>query len=105
MFLKNSNKLTKNDFILDPCKATPGFEFFLKKNKKIDLSKLLIKLKKNNYFIEKKTLPFFISFSIDKSKITLFKSLKIIIKEIDDKEKAEEILNKILILINEILQG
>jgi ArsR family metal-binding transcriptional regulator len=101
-----SNKeLTLKDFILDPCKATPGFEFFLRKNKKIDISKLTNKLKSKKYFIEKDSQPFFVSFNIDKSKITVFKSLKIIIRNIDDKENAENLLNKILPLLNEVLQG
>ena len=42
-----------SDFILDSCKVTPGFEFYPKKNKKIDVKELIKHLTKEGYYISK----------------------------------------------------
>ncbi|MFH0906411.1 MAG: hypothetical protein V1824_03675 [archaeon] len=94
--------ITKDDFILDPCKATPGFEFFPKKTKKIDLSLLLTKFKEKDYFIEKDSSPFLIIIKTKIGDVTIFSSMKVIIKGTDDEAKAKKLLDEILQIISSI---
>jgi ArsR family metal-binding transcriptional regulator len=104
MFFPKNKEISVDKFILDPCKATPGFEFFPKFSKKIDLEKLLNKFKLKTFFIEKNSIPFFITIKYKDSEITIFSSLKIIIRNIAQEDKAKEYLQNILLIINDILQ-
>ncbi len=100
---KEEKELSVNSFILDSCKATPGFEFFPKKSTKIDLEKLLMKLRTKNYYIEKDNSPFLIVLKTKKGTITIFASLKIIIRDTTQEKVAKEILTGLLKIINDFL--
>ncbi|MDD3245161.1 MAG: hypothetical protein PHU47_03365 [Candidatus ainarchaeum sp.] len=101
--LKKEENLTTESFLLDSCKATPGFEFFPKKNKKINLEKLVMKLRAKNYFIEKDNSPFLVMIKTKKGETTIFSSLKIIIRDVKDQKEAKKILSELLNIINETL--
>jgi ArsR family metal-binding transcriptional regulator len=103
MFGAKFKEITIDQFILDPCKATPGFEFFPKFTKKIDLEKLLNKFKLKKIFIEKESIPFFITIKHKDSEVTIFSSLKIIIKNINEEDSATQILKFILCIINDVI--
>jgi len=96
---KEEKNLSVDSFILDSCKATPGFEFYPKKSTKIDLEKLLMTLRTKNYFIEKDNTPFLIVLKTKKGTITIFSSLKIIIRE----KVAKTMLTDLLKVINDYL--
>lgn len=100
---KEEKSLSIDSFILDSCKATPGFEFFPKKPIKIDLEKLLMKLRTKNYYIEKDNSPFLIILKTKKGTVTIFSSLKIIIRDITQEKVAKVILTDLLKTINEFL--
>lgn len=100
---KEEKSLSVDSFILDSCKATPGFEFFPKKTTKIDLEKLLMKLRTKNYYIEKDNSPFLIVLKTKKGTVTIFSSLKIIIRDTTQEKVAKDILTDLLKTINEFL--
>lgn len=101
----SKEQLTVNSFLLDSCKATPGFEFYPKINITINLEKLVMKLRGRKYFIEKDNSPFLIVIKTKKGEATIFSSLKIIIREAKDQKEATKILVDLLKTINEqILQ-
>ena len=100
---KEEKNLSVDSFILDSCKATPGFEFFPKKTTKIDLEKLLMKFRTKKYYIEKDNSPFLIILKTKKGTITIFSSLKIIIRDTTQEKVAKEILTEILKVINDFL--
>lgn len=100
---KEDTKLSVDSFILDSCKATPGFEFFPKKSTKIDLEKLLMTLRTKNYYIEKDNSPFLIIIKTKKGTVTIFSSLKIIIRETTQEKVAKAILTDLLKVINDFL--
>jgi hypothetical protein len=100
---KEEKELVLESFILDSCKATPGFEFFPKKPTKIDLEKLLMKLRTKNYYIEKDNTPFLIILKTKKGTITIFSSLKIIIRDTTQEKVAKQILIDLLKVINDYL--
>jgi len=93
---------TENDFILDSCKATPGFEFYLKKKDKIDLSKLVKILDGSPFYISKDNSPFYLHIKNKDAEVTVFSSLKIIIKDLLSEDKAKKIFLEILELINKV---
>jgi len=103
MFGSKIKEITLDQFILDPCKATPGFEFFPKFSKKIDLEKLLNKFKLKKVFIEKNSIPFFITIKHKNSEVTIFSSLKIIIRNVSEEDSAIQILKDILVIINNVI--
>ncbi|HOW29528.1 MAG TPA: hypothetical protein PK685_02550 [archaeon] len=100
---KEDKNLTVDSFILDSCKATPGFEFYPKKSTKIDLEKLLMTLRAKNYFIEKDNSPFLIVLKTKKGTITIFSSLKIIIRDTTQEKVAKTMLTDLLKVINDYL--
>ena len=100
---KEDKNLGVDSFILDSCKATPGFEFYPKKSTKVDLEKLLMKFRAKNYFIEKDNTPFLIILKTKKGTVTIFSSLKIIVRETTQEKVAKEILTDLLKTINEFL--
>lgn len=101
---KEEKTLTLDSFILDSCKATPGFEFFPKRSRKIDLEKLLMTLRTKNYYIEKDNSPFLIVLKTKKGTITIFSSLKIIIRDTTQEKVAKQILSDLLKVINAFLE-
>jgi ArsR family metal-binding transcriptional regulator len=96
--------LTEDDFILDSCKSTPGFEFYLKKKMKIDIKKLGNLLHNKNYYISKDNAPFYIHFKTKDADISIFSSLKIIIKNIEDETLVKKVLYEVLEIINQIIE-
>ena len=100
---KEEKTLSVESFILDTCKATPGFEFFPKRPIKINLEKLLMSLRTKNYFIEKDNSPFLIILKTKKGTITIFASLKIIIRDTTQEKVAKAMLTDLLKVINEVL--
>jgi len=100
---KEEKNLSVDSFILDSCKATPGFEFYPKKSTKIDLEKLLMTLRTKNYFIEKDNTPFLIVLKTKKGTITIFSSLKIIIRDTTQEKVAKTMLTDLLKVINDYL--
>lgn len=101
---KEEKTLTLDSFILDSCKATPGFEFFPKRSRKIDLEKLLMTLRTKNYYIEKDNSPFLIVLKTKKGTITIFSSLKIIIRDTTQEKVAKQMLSDLLKVINAFLE-
>jgi hypothetical protein len=95
--------LTEKDFIQDSCKSTPGFEYYAKRNKKIDLEKLKVILDKTKIYVSKDNSPFYIHVKTDIGEATIFASLKIMIKDLMDEEQANKLFNQILKQINKIL--
>ena len=100
---KEEKSLSVDSFILDSCKATPGFEFYPKKATKIDLEKLLMTLRAKNYFVEKDNSPFLIVLKTKKGTITIFGSLKIIIRDTTQEKIAKTMLTDLLKVINDYL--
>jgi len=92
-----------SDFILDSCKVTPGFEFYPKRNKKIDTNDLLKHLTTNGYYISKDNSPFYIHVKTKEGEMTIFSSLKIIVKDLTDEDAAKKIVTNLLIVINKAL--
>ena len=96
--------LTIKDFILDSCKSTPGFEYYSKKNRKIDLEKLKKAFKRSeNIYISKDNSPFYIHIKTKNGEATIFSSLKIMVKDLIDEEISNKIFNEILEYINKII--
>ncbi len=89
-----------SDFILDSCKVTPGFEFYPKRNKKIDVKDLMNYLTKNGYYISKDNSPFYIHVKIKEGEMTIFSSLKIIVKDLTDEDAAKSLVSNLLSVIN-----
>jgi len=89
-----------SDFILDSCKVTPGFEFYPKKNKKIDVKDLMSHLSTNGYYISKDNSPFYIHVKVKEGEMTIFSSLKIIVKDLTDEDEAKKIVSNLLVVIN-----
>lgn len=100
---KEDTILSIDSFILDSCKATPGFEFYPKKSKKVDLEKLIMVLRTKKYFIEKDNSPFLVVLKTKKGTITIFSSLKIIIRDTTQEKVAKTILTDLLKVINDFL--
>lgn len=100
---KEEKSLSVDSFILDSCKATPGFEFYPKKPIKIDLEKLLMKIRTRNYYIEKDNSPFLVVLKTKKGTITIFSSLKIIIRDTIQEKVAKQMLSDLLKIINDLL--
>lgn len=100
---KEEKSLSVDSFILDSCKATPGFEFYPKKPIKIDLEKLLMKIRTKNYYIEKDNSPFLVVLKTKKGTITIFSSLKIIIRDTIQEKIAKQMLSDLLKIINDLL--
>ncbi len=100
---KEEKNLSVDSFILDSCKATPGFEFYPKKSTKIDLEKLLMTLRAKNYFVEKDNSPFLVVLKTKKGTITIFSSLKIIIRDTTQEKIAKTMLTDLLKVINDYL--
>lgn len=94
---------TEKDFLKDSCMATPGFEYYLKKRKKIDLNELSKVLRECGIYISKDNAPFYIHVKTDLCEATIFSSLKIIIKDLIDEDKASKAFNLILENINKIV--
>jgi len=94
--------LSISDFILDSCKITPGFEFYPKKRKKIDLTPLLGLLSEKGYYLDKDNSPFFLQIKTKEGTITLFSSLKIVVRETDDEDVAKKMIADLLELINSL---
>ncbi|MCK9293210.1 MAG: hypothetical protein WCY27_03625 [archaeon] len=94
--------LEEKDFILDSCKVTPGFEFYPKKRKKIDLGKLKDLLTGDEIYISKDNSPFYLHIKTDLAEVTVFSSLKIIIKDLVEEDKAKVVFNKVLGVINRL---
>jgi hypothetical protein len=95
--------LEKKDFILDPCVASVGFEFFSKKQLKLDVDLFAKKAKQNKIFVEKNNSPFFIELKTKFGLVIVYNNLKIIVR-VDTKEEANKILEFLLKIINESLQ-
>ncbi|MEI8364691.1 MAG: hypothetical protein WCF78_04535 [archaeon] len=89
-----------SDFILDSCKVTPGFEFYPKKNKKIDIKDLMNHLSTNGYYISKDNSPFYIHVKVKEGEMTIFSSLKIIVKDLTIEDQAKKIVGNLLVVIN-----
>lgn len=100
---KEEKSLSVDSFILDSCKATPGFEFYPKKPIKIDLEKLLMKIRTRNYYIEKDNSPFLVVLKTKKGTITIFSSLKIIIRDTIQEKVAKQMLSDLLKIVNDLL--
>jgi len=94
--------LSISDFILDSCKITPGFEFYPKKRKKIDLTPLLGLLSEKGYYLDKDNSPFFLHIKTKEGTITLFSSLKVVVRETDDENVAKKMIADLLELINSL---
>lgn len=96
-------KLSKDSFILDPCLATPGFEFLCRENVRLDLDCLVKNLKNNNIYLEKDSSPFFLVIKSKYGEATIFNNIKIIVR-VETKEEANAFLELLLDLINKCLQ-
>ncbi len=97
-------QLSKDDFILDPCVATPGFEFLCRRSTKVDLDSFVKSIKHKNIYLEKDSSPFFVIIKSKFGETTIFNNLKIIVR-VSTKEEAYEILALLLESINSSLQG
>jgi len=96
--------LTIKDFILDSCKSTPGFEYYPKKNKKINLDELKKAFEKSEeIYISKDNSPFYIHIKTKNGEVTIFSSLKIMVKDLVDEDVSNKIFNEIIKYINLIL--
>lgn len=96
--------LTIKDFILDSCKSTPGFEYYYKKNKKIDLEKLKKAFEAcEDIYISKDNSPFYIHIKTKDGEATIFSSLKIMVKDLVDEEQSNKLFNEILKYVNTII--
>lgn len=96
--------LTEDMFIMDTCKSTPGFEFYPRFSKKIDVLMLSKELQKKGYYLDKDGSPFFIDVNSSNGKLTIFNSLKILIKDQISEDTARILLKDVLSAINTILK-
>lgn len=85
-------------FITKPCRADISCEFIPKKKMELSLEGVSKKLRDRGILIDLET-PFLIMFAVLGKKVTLFKSGKMLIKELRDKDRAREIAQRTLELI------
>ena len=92
-------KIELSDFTGQPCKSRIAYEFIPKKNYSLDLKKTAEKLKKENVFIEIET-PYLIMLKHLGKNVSLFKSGKIIVKSVNEKNDARKIAESLIKKIN-----
>ncbi len=85
-------------FIVKPCRADISCEFIPKRDMNLSLKVVAERLRKQNVLIDLET-PFLLMFPVNGKKVTLFKSGKMLIKELREKEKARKIAEATLELI------
>ena len=88
-----------DDFQLDLCGSGNSYEFIPKSKQKLELDVIAKKLS-NDALIEAET-PFVIMMKYNDAKISLFRSGKLIVKNITDAKTAKKIAQKIINLISE----
>jgi len=91
--------LELDDFKSKLCGSGNSYEFIPKSKQQLDLSSVAKRLSEDA-LIEAET-PFVIMMKYSDAKISLFKSGKIIVKNITDQETAKKIAEKIIELISE----
>jgi ArsR family metal-binding transcriptional regulator len=91
-------KLNFNEFASKPCRSSDSFQFVSKKPVSLNLIKISKQLEEKGVFIDF-TTEFLLSMKVNNKKVSLFRSGKIIIKEIDNEETAKQIAEKIFELI------
>ena len=84
-----------SDFTGQPCRSRLAYEFVPKKENKLNLEKIVEKLRKNEVFIELDT-PYLLMLKIGGKNVSLFKSGKIIVKETKDKKMAKKIAETLI---------
>ncbi|MBN2127520.1 MAG: hypothetical protein JW703_03970 [Candidatus Diapherotrites archaeon] len=92
-------KLDFSEFVPKPCRSSDSFQFVPKKEEKLDLMKISKILESKGVFIDFAT-EFLLSMKVNNKKTSLFRSGKIIIKEIDNEEDAKKIAEKVFSLID-----
>jgi TATA-box binding protein (TBP) (component of TFIID and TFIIIB) len=92
-------KLVFDDFIGKPCVSTDSFEFVPKKRNSLHLLAIGEKLEDKRVFVEIKN-EFFLSIKFEKTKISIFKSGKILVRAADSMEQAKKIVQKLIELMN-----
>lgn len=75
------------DFIVKPCSSRTGYDFFPRRQQKIDLSKASQKLREKGYNIDFET-PIFFSAKVGGKSVSVFKSGKISVKDEKNEEEA-----------------
>ncbi|MCD6478867.1 MAG: hypothetical protein J7L44_03200 [Candidatus Diapherotrites archaeon] len=89
--------LKLKDFVIDPCKSDKAIAFMPQKKVELPLSELAEKLSEGGASIQAET-PFVLIFRFRNASISLFKSGKLLVKELDE-NKAKEIVETILRII------
>lgn len=88
-----------DDYFSKLCTSGAAFEFSPKKEMKLDLEKVAEKLRSET-LVEAET-PFVLMIKYADAKISIFKSGKIIVRNVEDTRKAKKIAEKITELISE----
>ena len=88
-----------SDFVGQPCTSHLAYEFFPKKQQKLDLKKIANQLRKKGFLVDFET-PIFIGLQIEKTKVSFFQDGKIMVKDTKQKEAATKIAQKIVSALN-----
>lgn len=91
-------KLCFNEFASKPCRSSDSFQFVSNKSVSLNLIKISKQLESKGIFIDFAT-EFLLSMKVKNKKVSLFRSGKIIIKEVDNEETAKKIAEKVFSLI------
>ncbi|MFH1257005.1 MAG: hypothetical protein V1494_06990 [Candidatus Diapherotrites archaeon] len=84
-----------SDFVGKPCKSRTAFEFIPKKKQSLDLQAVAKKMHANGVYLELDS-PYLVMAKIDGANVSLFKSGKIVVKEIREEKKARETAEKLI---------
>lgn len=90
-------KLELKDFIIDPCKSDKAIEFLSQKRVELKLNEIADSLREQAEV--KAETPFVIIFKFRNTSISLFKSGRILVKDVEERE-AREIVEELLKIIN-----
>ena len=92
------SKLQLKDFIVDPCKSDKAIEFLPQKKLELQLSEIVNVLRETAQ-LQAET-PFVTIFLFKNASISLFRSGRILVKNVEEKE-AKQIVEELLEIINE----
>jgi hypothetical protein len=89
--------LKLKDFVIDSCKSDKAIAFMPQKKVELPLSELAEKLSESGVSIQAET-PFVLIFRFQNASVSLFKSGKLLVKDVDENE-AKGIVETILQII------
>jgi len=89
--------LKLKDFVIDSCRSDKAIAFMPQKKVELPLSELAKKLSESGASVQAET-PFVLIFRFQNTSISLFKSGKLLVKDVDENE-AKEIVETILQII------